>query len=59
MIMGYRIGVDIGGTFTNFGEDGGALQTLRVLSTPDRSGEEVHAAFESVVEKIPQLRMGA
>ncbi len=42
--MDYRIGVDIGGTFTDFyvfGEDGGAVHTLKVLSTPDRPGEEV------------------
>ena len=42
--MGYRVGVDSGGTFTDFclfGEDGGVVHTLKVLSTPERPGEEV------------------
>ncbi len=42
--MGYRIGVDIGGTFTDFcafDEATKAVHTLKVLSTPDRPGEEV------------------
>ena len=42
--MGCRVGVDIGGTFTDFcvfDEESGALCTLKVLSTPDRPGEEV------------------
>ena len=42
--MGYRIGVDIGGTFTDFcafDESSGAVHTLKVLSTPDVPGAEV------------------
>jgi N-methylhydantoinase A len=42
--MGCRVGVDIGGTFTDFcvfDEDSGALHSLKVLSTPDRPGAEV------------------
>ena len=42
--MGYRVGVDIGGTFTDFcafDEATGALHTLKVLSTPQKPGEEV------------------
>jgi N-methylhydantoinase A/oxoprolinase/acetone carboxylase beta subunit len=42
--MGYRVGVDIGGTFTDlcaFDEASNALFTLKVLSTPDRPGTEV------------------
>ena len=42
--MGCRVGVDIGGTFTDFcvfEEESGALHTMKVLSTPDRPGEEV------------------
>jgi N-methylhydantoinase A len=42
--MGYRVGVDIGGTFTDlcaFDEATNALFTLKVLSTPDRPGSEV------------------
>jgi N-methylhydantoinase A len=42
--MSYRIGVDIGGTFTDFCafDDGtGDLRTLKVLSTPGRPGDEV------------------
>ena len=36
--MGFRVGVDIGGTFTDFcvfDESTGALSTLKVLSRPD------------------------
>jgi len=42
--LGYRIGVDIGGTFTDFcvfDEDARRLETLKVLSRPDAPGEEV------------------
>ena len=39
--MGYRVGVDIGGTFTDFcifHEETGLLKTLKVLSRPDEPG---------------------
>ncbi len=42
--MTYRVGVDIGGTFTDlcaFNEKTNELHTLKVLSTPDRPGSEV------------------
>jgi N-methylhydantoinase A len=42
--MTYRVGVDIGGTFTDlcaFNETTNELHTLKVLSTPDRPGSEV------------------
>jgi N-methylhydantoinase A len=42
--MAYRVGVDIGGTFTDlcaFDEATNDLFTLKVLSTPDRPGSEV------------------
>src|SRR5688572_26488370 len=42
--MTYRVGVDIGGTFTDFcvlGEESGDIKTLKVLSRPDRPGAEV------------------
>lgn len=42
--MSYRIGVDIGGTFTDFcafDEATGEVATLKVLSTPDKPGSEV------------------
>ena len=42
--MAYRIGVDVGGTFTDFcafDERTNELHTLKVLSTPDRPGAEV------------------
>lgn len=48
--MGYRVGVDIGGTFTDFcvfDEQTGGLQTMKVLSTPDRPGAEV---FDGLTE---------
>jgi N-methylhydantoinase A len=42
--MSYRVGVDIGGTFTDlcaFDEATNRLHTLKVLSTPDKPGSEV------------------
>ena len=42
--MTFRVGVDIGGTFTDlcsFNEETNELHTLKVLSTPDRPGSEV------------------
>jgi N-methylhydantoinase A len=42
--MSYRVGVDIGGTFTDlcaFDESTNRLSTLKVLSTPDKPGSEV------------------
>ena len=43
-VMGYRVGVDIGGTFADFcafDEATGRLHTLKVLSRPDAPGTEV------------------
>ena len=39
----WRLGVDIGGTFIDFCalDEAGGLHTLKVLTTPDRPGEEV------------------
>ncbi len=42
--MGFRVGVDIGGTFADFcafDESSGELHTLKVLSRPDAPGAEV------------------
>lgn len=42
--MAYRVGVDIGGTFTDFAvfdEETGTISTLKVLSTPETPGAEV------------------
>jgi len=42
--MGYRVGVDIGGTFADFcafDEASGRLETVKVLSTPATPGQEV------------------
>ena len=47
--MGFRVGVDIGGTFTDFcafDETSGALHTLKVLSTPAEPGSEVLTGIE-------------
>ena len=44
MRAGYRIGVDIGGTFTDFcvfDEATGTMRTLKTLSTPETPGAEV------------------
>ncbi len=52
--MGYRIGVDIGGTFTDFcafDESSGAVHTLKVLSTPDEPGAEVVAGLAALRDR--------
>lgn len=49
--MGYRIGVDIGGTFTDFcvfDENSSALHTLKVLSRPDAPGAEVLQGLDEI-----------
>lgn len=43
-VQRFRLGVDIGGTFTDFcifNEQSGALHTLKTLSTPEHPGSEV------------------
>ena len=50
--MGYRIGVDIGGTFADFcalDETTGKLSTLKVLSTPAEPGREVITGLGELV----------
>jgi N-methylhydantoinase A len=52
--MGYRIGVDIGGTFTDFcvfDENSGTLETLKVLSRPDEPGAEVTAGLAEIASR--------
>ncbi|MBI4608350.1 MAG: hydantoinase/oxoprolinase family protein [Candidatus Rokubacteria bacterium] len=53
--MGQRIGVDVGGTFTDLvvcGEGGEALRSLKVLTTPD-------APARAVLEGIRSLGVGS
>ena len=52
--MTYRVGVDIGGTFTDlcaFDEATNELHTLKVLSTPDRPGSEVMEGLRQLKER--------
>lgn len=49
--MGYRIGVDIGGSFTDFAildESSREIKTLKVLSRPDKPGQEVITGIETL-----------
>ncbi|MCC6829603.1 MAG: hydantoinase/oxoprolinase family protein, partial [Novosphingobium sp.] len=53
--MGFRVGVDIGGTFADFAvldEASGAVSTLKVLSTPDTPGEEVLSGLAGVQQRF-------
>ncbi len=55
--MSYRISVDIGGTFTDFcvfDEASGALQTLKILSTPENPGQEVIAGLRELERRYGQ-----
>lgn len=52
--MGYRVGVDIGGSFTDFAvfdEDNGEIKSLKVFSRPDQPGEEVIAGVRMLGER--------
>jgi N-methylhydantoinase A len=52
--MSYRVGVDIGGTFTDlcaFDEQTNDLHTMKVLSTPDRPGEEVMEGIRQLQQR--------
>lgn len=52
--MSFRIGVDIGGTFTDFcafDESTKAVHTLKVLSTPDKPGQEVVQGLAALKER--------
>jgi N-methylhydantoinase A len=52
--MSYRVGVDIGGTFTDlcaFDEATNDLYTLKVLSTPDKPGSEVMEGIRQLEQR--------
>lgn len=52
--MGYRIGVDIGGSFTDFAvldEASSEVFTLKVLSRPDAPGSEITKGLETFAER--------
>ena len=52
--MGYRVGVDIGGSFTDFAvinEASGEIKSLKVFSRPDQPGEEVIAGIRMLQER--------
>ncbi len=52
--MGYRVGVDIGGSFTDFAilnEESLELKTLKVLSRPDQPGQEVVTGLRAMEER--------
>jgi len=51
--MGYRVGVDIGGSFTDFAvlnESDHSIKTLKVLSRPDEPGAEVIAGLQRLAK---------
>jgi N-methylhydantoinase A len=53
--VGYRVGVDIGGTFTDFcvfDESSRALHTLKVLSRPDAPGAEVLLGLDEIERRF-------
>lgn len=49
--MGYRVGVDVGGSFTDFAvfdERDARISTLKVLSRPDAPGAEITAGLDAL-----------
>ena len=52
--MAYRIGVDVGGSFTDFAvleEGSGQLRTLKVFSRPDQPGAEIVTGLDRLQER--------
>ncbi|MGR3378883.1 hydantoinase/oxoprolinase family protein [Salipiger abyssi] len=52
--MGYRIGVDVGGSFTDFAvfnEDDATISSLKVFSRPDAPGEEIVAGLDALAAR--------
>ena len=52
--MSLRIGVDIGGSYTDFAvldEETRSLRTLKVFSRPDQPGSEVIAGMQGLIER--------
>ena len=52
--MAYRVGVDIGGSFTDFAlldEGSGALKSMKVFSRPDQPGAEVIEGLRMLKER--------
>lgn len=52
--MSYRIGVDIGGSFTDFAvldESDNTIRTLKVLSRPDSPGSEITTGLAALQER--------
>lgn len=52
--MAYRIGVDIGGSFTDFAvldERDNSIRTLKVLSRPDQPGSEIRTGLAALGER--------
>lgn len=52
--MAYRIGIDVGGSFTDFAvldAKTGALSSLKVLSRPDAPGEDILLALDKLRER--------
>nr|WP_245445187.1 hydantoinase/oxoprolinase N-terminal domain-containing protein [Rhizobium anhuiense] len=52
--MAYRLGVDVGGSFTDFAvldDRTGKLFTLKVFSRPDPPGEEVLRALDTLKQR--------
>jgi N-methylhydantoinase A len=58
--MGYRIGVDVGGSFTDFAvldDARGRIASLKVFSRPDAPGEEIVAGLDALKTRdgiVPQ-----
>lgn len=53
--MSYRVGVDIGGTFADFcafDEVSGAIRTVKLLTTPDRPGQEVIDGLRAMEDRL-------
>ncbi len=52
--MGYRVGVDIGGSFTDFAvlnEQTHQIHTLKVLSRPDQPGSEILTGLSQLQQR--------
>lgn len=58
--MTYRVGVDIGGSFTDFAlldERDNSIRTLKVLSRPDSPGSEITTGLARFSSAMASIRL--
>src|SRR5438128_1787493 len=57
--MTYRLGIDVGGTFTDFAlvDDGGHVTEVKTPSTPTNPGEAMQKGLEQLARSLGAVRL--